>query len=118
VSEPLVTALLDLLVPRIERIVEQTVAEHIATCEAARLPTEWMTTQEAAEYLRLTPSALRARVRRGTIRAHDDNGRWLFRRSELDADLAARMTPGIQRNGASAADTAPPLTPKECTFDA
>ena len=116
-SEPLVTALVDLLIPMVERIVDERLA-HRPAGEAQRLPDEWLTTREAAEYLRLTPPALRARVRRGTVAAHDDNGRWLFRRSELDAKLAATMTSGIHPNGASAAPTAPPPTPKECTFDA
>jgi excisionase family DNA binding protein len=81
-------------------------------------PDEWMTTAEAAAYLRLTPAALRARVRRGTVSAYRDNGRWLFRRSELDAELVATMKLPTHPNGASAASTAPPPTPKECTFDA
>jgi excisionase family DNA binding protein len=117
-SDPLLNALLDLLAPEVKRMIDERVARRMKAYQEARRPTEWMTTHEAAEHLRLTPAALRARVRRGTVRAHNDNGRWLFRRSELDADLAATMTPGIHGNGASAAPTAPPPTPKECTFDA
>jgi excisionase family DNA binding protein len=117
-NEPLVTALLDLLAPEIERMVDERLTQRLSAYEAARRPSEWMTTSEAAAYLRLTPSALRARVRRGTVRGHRDNARWLFRRSELDAGLAAKMTTGIHGNGASAASTAPPPTPKESTFDA
>ena len=67
--------------------------------ERADGPDEWMTTAEAAAYRRLTPAALRARVRRGTVTAYDDNGRWLFRRSELDAELGATMTSGRHHNG-------------------
>jgi hypothetical protein len=99
-------------------VIDERVALQLARRDERERRDEWMTTQEAGHYLRLTPCALRARVRRGTVRAHDDNGRWLFRRSELDADLAATMTPGIHRNGASAASTAPPPTPKESAFDA
>jgi excisionase family DNA binding protein len=117
-TEMLASALLDLLAPEIARIVDERLAVRLPEYEEVRQPDEWMTTQEAAVYLRLTPSALRARVRRGSVRAHDDNGRWLFRRSELDAELAATMTSGIHRDGASAAPTAPPPTTKECTFDA
>ena len=47
-------------------------------------PDPWMTTIEAARYLRLSPEALRARVRRGTIPAHRDGQRLLFHRDELD----------------------------------
>src|SRR5262245_26671703 len=111
-SEPLVSALLALLAPDIERMVDERVGERLAAYEAARRPTEWMTITEAAAYLRLTPAALRARARRGTVAAYHDNGRWLFRRSELDAGLAATMTTGIHQNGASAASTAPPPAPK------
>ena len=44
-----------------------------------------MTTEEAAAYRRMSPVALRARVRRGTVPAHRDGRRLLFRRDELDA---------------------------------
>jgi excisionase family DNA binding protein len=117
-SESLVTALLALLAPEIERMVDERVGQGLSAYERPCQSSEWMTTQEAALYLRLTASALRARSRRGTVPFHHDNGRLLFRRSELDAALGATMTPGIHGNGASAAPTAPPPTPKECTFDA
>jgi hypothetical protein len=118
VSETLTAALIDLLAPEIERMVDERVAQRLAERAEADRPDEWMTTAEAAAYRRLTPAALRARVRRGTVTAYDDNGRWLFRRSQLDAELAGTMTPDRHQNGASAATTAPPPTPKECTFDA
>jgi excisionase family DNA binding protein len=46
-----------------------------------------MTVAEASSYLHLTPTALRARVRRGTVPAHRDGTRYLFHRGELDAHL-------------------------------
>lgn len=58
-NEPLVTALLDLLAPEIERMVDERLTQRLSAYEAARRPSEWMTTSEAAAYLRLTPSALR-----------------------------------------------------------
>jgi excisionase family DNA binding protein len=50
-------------------------------------PDPWMTTLEAASYLRLSPEALRARARRGTIPVHRDGQRFLFHRDELDSYL-------------------------------
>ncbi|MGE4107738.1 MAG: helix-turn-helix domain-containing protein [Bacteriovoracia bacterium] len=52
----------------------------------------WMTTEEAAAYLRKTVGALRTAVSRGEIRAHKWRRRLYFRRSELDSllDLSLR----------------------------
>jgi excisionase family DNA binding protein len=47
----------------------------------------WMTTLAAASYLQLSPEAVRARARRGTIPAHRDGQRLLFHRDELDSYL-------------------------------
>jgi hypothetical protein len=113
----LVTALLEPLAPEIERMVEERLSECLMSYPKSPQPAEWMTTAESAAYLRLTPAALRARVRRGTVRAHNDNGRWLFRRSELDADLTATMTPGIHRNGRAPRQRPRPGT-ERMNFDA
>src|SRR5262245_31661165 len=78
-SEPLVAALADLLAPDLERLVRELV-EHELAAVAVPEPDPWMTTSEAAHYLRLSPEALRARVRRGTVPAHRDDHRWLFHR--------------------------------------
>lgn len=50
---------------------------------------EWFTTTEAAEYLRATPKALRARIARGSLVPDCWGGRGrskehMFRRSTLD----------------------------------
>lgn len=46
---------------------------------------EWMTTKEAAVYLRITEGNLRGKVSRGQIQVHGRLGRsWRFRRDELD----------------------------------
>jgi excisionase family DNA binding protein len=50
----------------------------------------WLTLEQAAEYLHTTPSALRARARRGQLPgAVRDGARWLVDRRELDAALAS-----------------------------
>src|SRR5262245_48415226 len=58
VTATLAAALLDLLMPQIERIIDERVAERLSAYAKLPEPSEWMTTQEAALYLRLTPSAL------------------------------------------------------------
>jgi excisionase family DNA binding protein len=100
-SEALATALLDLLRPEIQHLVHDLAAREL---EGLPLPQHdpWLTTLEAASYLRLSPEALRARVRRGTIPAHRDGHRLLFHRDELDQHLAGTPT--------GTAATLPPTT--------
>jgi len=105
-------ALLDGEMRRLEEHVEQRLRLHLGEVEA-RTADPWMTTERAAAYLSLSPEALRARVRRGTIPAHRDGDRWLFHRDELDAHVrrgepAATITLGVHRKWAGTASTAPP----------
>ena len=115
---PLAAALLDLVAPAILQMVDERLAQHLVVHEEAGRPDEWMTTAEAADYLSLTPPALRARVRRGTAPGHHDHGRWLFRRSELDAAIHRSINRQIACRGSSSIDgpsgvVAPPaLAPK------
>ena len=44
---------------------------------------EFMTTEEAAKYLRLDPRTLRIYARQGKIPAHKPLGRWMFIKDEL-----------------------------------
>lgn len=85
-SDPLVTTLLDLLRPEVERLVEQLVAERLAALPAPE-PSRWLTVREAAAYVRLSEPALRARARRGSVPGYLDEGRWIFDRVELDEHL-------------------------------
>lgn len=74
--------------PEVERLVDERVDERLSAAAAqahARTADPWMTTERAANYLCLSPEALRARVRRGRVPAHRDGDRWLFHRDELDA---------------------------------
>ena len=87
--ERILAAILDGLRPEIERLVDQRVDERLRGVEPPG-PDPWMTTAEAADYLRLTPEALRARARRGTVPARRDGDRYLFHREELDASIRCR----------------------------
>jgi hypothetical protein len=52
----------------------------------------WMTIEEAAEHVRSTPAALRARARRGQLPgAVRDGSRWIVDRRRLDAALNAKV---------------------------
>jgi excisionase family DNA binding protein len=86
VSESFVSGLLDLLAPEIERMVDERIATLLAGLRTPE-PQVWLTTSEAAGRLRLSPEALRARARRGTVPAHRDGRRYLFRRDELDCAI-------------------------------
>jgi excisionase family DNA binding protein len=117
VTEPVVAMLLDLLRPEIEQLVDELVTQRFA---AHRLPQpgRWLTTAEAAGYLRLRPEALRARARRGSVPAHRDGDRYLFDRDELDRHLrspdrsAATRIGGHSQSDPRAAGTAGGPAPK------
>jgi excisionase family DNA binding protein len=90
VSDVVIQALATALRQEIEHLVDERVDERVRAAMAQwepRMTDPWMTTERAATYLSLTPDALRARVRRGTIPAHRDGHRWLFHRDELDAHV-------------------------------
>jgi hypothetical protein len=87
-SDTLVTMLLDLLRPELERLVGELVAERLAAFTPSQ-PDPWLDVSEASGYLHLTPEALRARIRCGTIPAHWDGCRWLLDRRELEQHLRA-----------------------------
>jgi len=66
----------------------------------------WLTLDEAAEHLRTSPGALRARAQRGQLPgAVKDVGRWLVDRRVLDAELHATLA--ATTRGASAARNGP-----------
>jgi excisionase family DNA binding protein len=80
---------LDLLSPTAKaalvRLIDERVAEHLANSSST--PTSpWLTIDEAAEYLRTTPGAIRKRISRRQIGAYRPEGsRILLRREDLDA---------------------------------
>ena len=51
-------------------------------------PSPWLTTEEAADYCRLSVEAVRGSEKRGQLRAHrSESGRVRYRREDLDAFL-------------------------------
>jgi excisionase family DNA binding protein len=68
------------LVEEVAVIVAEIVLQRL---EAQRAP-EWMRVDDAAQYLRTTPAAIRALIKRDKIPHHHVNGRVLFERQELD----------------------------------
>lgn len=54
----------------------------------------WLTTEEAARYLRKTANALRVMVHRGQLRARKFRRRLYFKKSELDELLETSQTVG------------------------
>lgn len=85
----LADAILALVRPEIERIVEREVAKGVAK-QLRLFSDDWMSLDEAARYVRLSTVALSARARRGTFPAYKDGHRWMFRRSELDGAIGRR----------------------------
>jgi excisionase family DNA binding protein len=58
-------------------------SEHSKNIESAA--SNFLTLQEAAQVLRLSPRTLRNYVGRGDIQGRIIGGRWRFRRADLDA---------------------------------
>lgn len=75
--------------------VVETIARRAADIVLAQLATasEWMTSAEAAEYLRCTRGRIHNLVSEGRLPHHKDGGRLLFRRSELDAYVTGGAVP-------------------------
>jgi excisionase family DNA binding protein len=69
--------------PQLIALIEEINKSRPPTSDAP--PSPWMTTDQAATHLALSPDALRARARRRTIPAHRDGDRWLYHREEVDA---------------------------------
>lgn len=71
----------------------------VTTAIATEAPSKWMTTAEAAAYLRTKPRTLLKWVREGSIKAWPLHGTarrtWRFRKEDLDTALgfAAARTP-------------------------
>ncbi len=54
----------------------------------------WMTSKEAAEYLRVSPNNLRVMVYRGVLKPYKLNNRNRFKRDELDKLIESSIRKG------------------------
>lgn len=78
----LVEAVLGLLRPEIEEMIEQRVERRLPK------PSPWLNVNEAAAYLKITPQAVRKRVYAGRLPArYDAGGKMRFRREDLDGSV-------------------------------
>jgi len=80
VSEPLSEALLSALAPALRELVR-------AEVKKADFEWRWRTAEQAAELLDITPEAVRARVRRGSLPGKTLAGRVFVDLRELDRRL-------------------------------
>lgn len=69
--------------------------------------TEWLTTTEAAGYLKIRPRTLAEWARKGMIRAYPLSGRrrvtWRFRKRDLDEHLTASLSAAVVHSSVSSA---------------
>jgi excisionase family DNA binding protein len=71
------------------------VANRVADVLASREPvpepaTPWFTVEQAADYMQMSPDAIRASEKRGQLKAHrSETGRVRFLKSDLDAFLGS-----------------------------
>jgi excisionase family DNA binding protein len=93
-SEQLITALLDLLAPEIERMVHERVAEQLAENVKSCWP-QWMSVATAARYLDVSVERLWHLKRAGQIPFVQDepNARVFFGRADLDQWMETKRCP-------------------------
>jgi len=97
-EEELITALVLVLEPFVRRVLLDTV--RIAVDE--RLP-RWLTPKQAGERIGIGSSAVRERIRNGTLRASKWNDRWYVEAAEIDRCIAdARYHPRLPHNSGAA----------------
>ncbi len=60
-------------------------------------PTPWLTSEEAAQYIKVNPRTLLAWARQGKVKAFALSGThrhiWRFKQDDLDATMAAPVVP-------------------------
>jgi excisionase family DNA binding protein len=95
----------------------ETIAQRAAELVRAELEAPvWLTLEQAAEYVHATPTALRARARRGRLPgAVRDGARWLVDRRALDAALAGAAVPTDNRRDTRNQGRAPRKRPRPGT---
>lgn len=70
---------------QVEGLVEECVRRALARLPAAPSGPLWMTTEEAADYLRCKPQRIHELVSRGDLTRNKEGGRLLLRRAEVEA---------------------------------
>jgi excisionase family DNA binding protein len=83
VTEPFVATLLELLGPELKRLVR----EEVRVAVDDRLPA-WLTVKQAAERIGVGPSAVRERIRQGTLSAQRWDGRLYVEVAAIDKAVA------------------------------
>lgn len=76
---------LTLSTAHVEALVEECVRRALARMPAPAVASPWMTTEEAAEYLRCKPQRVHELVSRGDLSRHKEGGRLLLDRAEVEA---------------------------------
>lgn len=95
------------LVEAIEQLVEERVREQLEELPGAASSSPWLSLDEAADYLRVSPRTLERRIKRGRIRSTTIGRRRLLHRDDLD-ELAEK-----RRRGRRQRQTAPPRRREE-----
>jgi excisionase family DNA binding protein len=80
--------MLDLLSPSAQAalisLIEERVAQQLASLRGSEADSPWLTVAEAASYLRTTPAAIYKRIKRGRLTAYRPEGsQILLRRDDL-----------------------------------
>jgi excisionase family DNA binding protein len=83
-TDPLVAALLELLQPELRRLMR----EEIRNINIDDLAPRWLTVRQAAERIGIGPSAVRERIRQGSIPARKWEGRLYIEASAIDEAVA------------------------------
>ena len=73
------------LVEAIEELVEERVRERLDSAGAGGSSSPWLSLNEAADYLRVSPRTLERRIARGKVRSTSIGRRRLLHRDDLDA---------------------------------
>jgi len=98
VTDALASALLDLVRPGIKRVVR----DEVRLALDDRVP-RWLTVRKAAERIGIGESAVRERIRNGSLAASKWEGRWYVEAAEIDRCIArARYHPRLPHNSGAA----------------
>ncbi len=94
------------LTQTLQRIADHLDENALAALVSASSPTQWMDTDDVADYLQVSPKAVRQAANRGDLPGHKfppnrKQGRWRFRKEEVDKAMCRRR-PKPKRKGLTA----------------